>query len=145
MYAGIVVTGRRRGDPFAAVSSSRRPSRDDRAADRAVAVKQTCVRDDRRPLMHVSQLEWFVILGVTMAVLLFDVVFSARRLREPTKRECAIYVGLAVLFRPLGLVLPTAGSTGWNSSRAGSRSRSTAVSTLTSPGSPPCSAWRSSW
>ena len=48
--------------------------------------------------MHVSQLEWFVILGVTMAVLLFDVVFSARRLREPTKRECAIYVGLAVLF-----------------------------------------------
>ena len=40
--------------------------------------------------MHVSQLEWFVILGVTMAVLLFDVVFSARRPREPTKRECAI-------------------------------------------------------
>ena len=37
-----------------------------------------------------------------MAVLLFDVVFSARRPRQPTKRECAMalsfYVGLAVLF-----------------------------------------------
>ena len=52
--------------------------------------------------MNVSQLEWIVTLGVTIAVLLFDVVVIARRPHEPTMRECAIalsiYVGLAVLF-----------------------------------------------
>jgi tellurite resistance protein TerC len=52
--------------------------------------------------MNVSQLEWLVTLGVTIAVLLFDVVVIARRPHEPTMRECAIalsvYVGLAVLF-----------------------------------------------
>ncbi|BBZ11708.1 TerC family protein [Mycobacterium branderi] len=52
--------------------------------------------------MHVSVLEWSVALGVTMAVLLFDVVVIARRPHEPTMRECAIalsaYVGFAVLF-----------------------------------------------
>jgi tellurite resistance protein TerC len=52
--------------------------------------------------MHVSQLEWIVTLGVTIAVLLFDVVFIARRPHEPTFRECAIalsiYIGLAVAF-----------------------------------------------
>ena len=52
--------------------------------------------------MNVSQLEWFVTLGVTIAVLLFDVVVIARRPHEPTMRECAIalsvYIGLAVLF-----------------------------------------------
>ncbi len=52
--------------------------------------------------LHVSVLEWAVALGVTMAVLLFDVVVIARRPREPTMRECAIalsaYVGFAVLF-----------------------------------------------
>jgi tellurite resistance protein TerC len=52
--------------------------------------------------MNVSFLEWAVTLGVTVAVLLFDVVVIARRPREPTLRECAIalslYVGLAVGF-----------------------------------------------
>jgi tellurite resistance protein TerC len=52
--------------------------------------------------MNVSQLEWLVTLGVTIAVLLFDVVVIARRPHEPTMRECGIalsvYVGLAVLF-----------------------------------------------
>jgi tellurite resistance protein TerC len=52
--------------------------------------------------MNVTQLEWIVTLGVTIAVLLFDVVYSARRPHEPTFRECAIfltfYVGLAVAF-----------------------------------------------
>jgi tellurite resistance protein TerC len=47
-------------------------------------------------------LEWIVTLGVTTAVLLFDVVVMVRRSGEPTMRRCAIalsaYVGLAVLF-----------------------------------------------
>jgi len=52
--------------------------------------------------MDVSPLEWLVTVGVTIAVLVFDVVVIARRPREPTTRECAIalsiYVGLAVAF-----------------------------------------------
>ena len=52
--------------------------------------------------MHVTTLEWIVTLGVTLAVLLFDIVVIARRPHEPTFRECAIaltvYVGLAVAF-----------------------------------------------
>ena len=52
--------------------------------------------------MYVTQLEWIITLGVTVAVLLFDVVFVARRPREPTMRECALYlsfyIGLAVAF-----------------------------------------------
>jgi tellurite resistance protein TerC len=52
--------------------------------------------------MNVTQLEWIVTLGVTVAILLFDVVFIARRPHEPTIRECAIflsfYVGLAIAF-----------------------------------------------
>jgi tellurite resistance protein TerC len=52
--------------------------------------------------MHVSQLEWLITVGVTIAVLLFDVVVIARRPHEPTMRECAIalsiYVGLAGAF-----------------------------------------------
>jgi tellurite resistance protein TerC len=52
--------------------------------------------------MDVSQLEWAITIGVTIAVLLFDVVVVARRPHEPTMRECAIalsiYVGLAVAF-----------------------------------------------
>jgi len=57
---------------------------------------------DRRPLLFVSELEWVVTLGATMAVLLFDVAVMARRSGEPTMRRCAIalsaYVGLAVCF-----------------------------------------------
>ncbi|MBV9513733.1 MAG: TerC/Alx family metal homeostasis membrane protein, partial [Mycobacteriaceae bacterium] len=52
--------------------------------------------------MNVSQLEWIVTLGVTTAVLLFDVAVIGRRPRKPSVRECAIaltvYVGLAVAF-----------------------------------------------
>ncbi|MDT5299397.1 MAG: tellurite resistance protein TerC, partial [Mycobacterium sp.] len=52
--------------------------------------------------MQVTQLEWIVTLGVTMAVLLFDIIFIARRPHEPTFKECAIaltfYVGLAIAF-----------------------------------------------
>ena len=52
--------------------------------------------------MQVSTIEWAVTLGVTMAVLLFDIIFIARRPHEPTFRECAIaltfYIGLAVAF-----------------------------------------------
>src|SRR6188472_1547640 len=52
--------------------------------------------------MQVSQIEWIVTLGVTIAVLLFDVVVIGRRPHEPSKRELitalSIYLGLAVAF-----------------------------------------------
>jgi tellurite resistance protein TerC len=52
--------------------------------------------------LSVSVLEWVVTLGVTTAVLLFDIVVMARRSGEPTMRDCATalsaYVGLAVCF-----------------------------------------------
>ena len=52
--------------------------------------------------MHVTQLEWIITLGVTIAVLLFDVIVIGRRPHEPSKRETgtalAIYIGLAVAF-----------------------------------------------
>jgi tellurite resistance protein TerC len=48
------------------------------------------------------EFEWIVVLGVAIAILLFDVVVIARRPRQPTMRECAIalsiYIGLAALF-----------------------------------------------
>jgi tellurite resistance protein TerC len=52
--------------------------------------------------LSVSLFEWVVTLGVTIAVLLFDVVVMSRRSGEPTMRNCAIalsaYVALAVCF-----------------------------------------------
>ncbi|MDQ3157053.1 MAG: TerC family protein [Actinomycetota bacterium] len=52
--------------------------------------------------MHVSTLEWAITVGVTIAVLLFDIVIVARKPHEPTAKECAvylsIYVGLAIAF-----------------------------------------------
>ncbi|MBB3749312.1 tellurite resistance protein TerC [Mycolicibacterium sp. BK634] len=52
--------------------------------------------------MNVSPLEWFITIGVTVAVLLFDIIVVARRPHEPTMRECGIYlsvyVGLALAF-----------------------------------------------
>ena len=52
--------------------------------------------------MNVSQLEWIITLGVTIAVLLFDVIIIGRRPHKPSNLECAIYlsiyVGLAVAF-----------------------------------------------
>lgn len=52
--------------------------------------------------MNVSTLEWSITFGVTIAVLLFDVVMIARKPHEPTIKESsitlAVYVTLAVLF-----------------------------------------------
>jgi tellurite resistance protein TerC len=52
--------------------------------------------------MDVSTLEWTITLGVTVAVLVLDIVLIALRPHEPTFRECAIaltiYVGLALGF-----------------------------------------------
>ncbi|MCW2748805.1 MAG: Integral rane protein TerC, partial [Nocardioidaceae bacterium] len=52
--------------------------------------------------MNVSALEWGITIGVTVAVLLFDVIVIARRPHEPTLKECAIalgvYISLAVAF-----------------------------------------------
>jgi tellurite resistance protein TerC len=52
--------------------------------------------------MHVTQLEWIITLGLTIAVLLFDVIVIGRRPHEPSKRELvialSIYISLAVLF-----------------------------------------------
>jgi tellurite resistance protein TerC len=52
--------------------------------------------------MHVSLLEWFVTLGVTIGMLLFDVLVMARRSGEPTMRRSAFglsaYIGLAGFF-----------------------------------------------
>jgi len=52
--------------------------------------------------VEVSTLEWGITLGVTIAVLVFDIVWIARDPREPTMKECAIalsfYLGAAVAF-----------------------------------------------
>ncbi|GEP35959.1 tellurium resistance protein TerC [Nocardioides szechwanensis] len=52
--------------------------------------------------MEVSTLEWAITIGVTVAVLLFDVVVIARDPHEPTMRECAValtvYIGAAIAF-----------------------------------------------
>ncbi len=47
-------------------------------------------------------LEWGITLGVTVAILLFDIIVIARKPHEPTTRECALaltfYIGLALAF-----------------------------------------------
>ena len=52
--------------------------------------------------MDVTLLEWIVTLGVTIAILVFDVVVMARRAGEPSMRRSSIglsiYIGLAVCF-----------------------------------------------
>jgi tellurite resistance protein TerC len=52
--------------------------------------------------VEVSTLEWAITIGVTVAVLLFDVVVIARDPHEPSMKECAIalsvYVSAAVAF-----------------------------------------------
>jgi tellurite resistance protein TerC len=52
--------------------------------------------------VDVSTLEWTITIGVTVAVLLFDVVVIARHPHEPSMRECVIalafYVGAALAF-----------------------------------------------
>jgi tellurite resistance protein TerC len=52
--------------------------------------------------VNVSTLEWSITVGVTIAIILFDVFVVARKPHEPSMKECAtylaIYVGLAVAF-----------------------------------------------
>ncbi len=52
--------------------------------------------------MKVTALEWIVTLGMTIAILMFDVVAIARRPHEPTMRRCALalsaYISLALVF-----------------------------------------------
>jgi tellurite resistance protein TerC len=52
--------------------------------------------------VEISTLEWTVTIGITVAVLLFDVIVIARDPHEPSFKECAIalsvYIGAAVLF-----------------------------------------------
>ena len=52
--------------------------------------------------MEISTLEWAITIGITVAVLLFDVIVIARDPHEPTFKECAValsvYIGAAVLF-----------------------------------------------
>ena len=52
--------------------------------------------------MQVSTLEWGITLGVTIAVLLFDIIIVARKPHEPSVKECAtylsIYIGMAIAF-----------------------------------------------
>ncbi|OUZ08342.1 tellurium resistance protein TerC [Aeromicrobium sp. PE09-221] len=52
--------------------------------------------------MNVSALEWGITLGVTIAILLIDILVIARRPHEPSTRETSLalsfYIGLAVLF-----------------------------------------------
>ena len=52
--------------------------------------------------MEVSTLTWTVTLGVTVAILVFDVIIVGRRPHEPTTKECvtaiSIYTTLALLF-----------------------------------------------
>src|SRR5690349_10632754 len=52
--------------------------------------------------MHVTPLAWWLTIGLTTALLLFDVVVIGRRAKEPSRREVTIalfaYIGLAVAF-----------------------------------------------
>jgi tellurite resistance protein TerC len=52
--------------------------------------------------LNVSTTEWAITIGVTLAVLLFDILIVARRPHEPSMKECAvylsIYVGMAIAF-----------------------------------------------
>jgi tellurite resistance protein TerC len=52
--------------------------------------------------LHVTPLAWWLTIGVTTAILLFDIFVIGRRPHEPSRREVGvalgIYLGLAVLF-----------------------------------------------
>jgi tellurite resistance protein TerC len=52
--------------------------------------------------MDVSPLVWWLTIGVTTAILLFDILVIGRRPHEPSKKEVsialAVYVGLAIVF-----------------------------------------------
>jgi len=61
--------------------------------------------------LDISPLQWALTIGITAAVLLFDVVVIARKPHEPSIRECAIalavYIGAALAFA--GFIFATAG------------------------------------
>ena len=73
--------------------------------------------------MHVSPLVWALTLGITLAILVFDVVVIGRRPHEPSRREVTLalagYVGLAVAFGLGVWVVAGATSTAASSSPAG--------------------------
>ena len=73
--------------------------------------------------MEISTLEWTVTIGVTVAVLLFDVIVIARDPHEPSFKECAIalsvYIGAAVRVRCLDLGRRTGTTWGSSSTPAG--------------------------
>ncbi|RYE78417.1 MAG: TerC family protein, partial [Myxococcales bacterium] len=52
--------------------------------------------------MHVTPLVWWLTIGVTLAILVFDVFVIGRRPHEPSRREVTIalgvYLGLAIAF-----------------------------------------------
>ncbi|HET7683610.1 MAG TPA: TerC family protein [Marmoricola sp.] len=52
--------------------------------------------------MHVTPLVWWLTIGITTAILIFDVFVVGRRPHEPTRREVtvalAFFIGLAVAF-----------------------------------------------
>ena len=52
--------------------------------------------------MNVSTLEWSITVGVTVAVILFDIIIVARKPHEPSIKECAsylaVYVSMAIAF-----------------------------------------------
>ncbi len=65
--------------------------------------------------MDVAPWVWWLTLGVTSAILLFDVVIIGRRPHTPSMKECAIalavYVGLAVVFG-IGVTVTSGGRFG---------------------------------
>jgi tellurite resistance protein TerC len=52
--------------------------------------------------VNVTPLVWWLTIGITMAILLFDMFIIGRRPHEPSRREVtislSIYIGLAILF-----------------------------------------------
>ena len=52
--------------------------------------------------MEVAAVAWWITLGVTAVVLVFDVIVIGRRPHEPSMKECSVYIsiysGLAILF-----------------------------------------------
>ena len=61
--------------------------------------------------MHVTPLAWWLTIGLTSALLIFDVVVIGRRAQEPSRREVTIalvlFIGLAVVVSSMsvGIVL----------------------------------------
>ena len=44
--------------------------------------------------MDVSNIAWYATIGVTIAVLLFDVLVVGRRPHEPSMKECTVYISI---------------------------------------------------